>query len=64
VILNLAVWFAMHVLFPGAGVVNWFAVVVSIVAFIGMTRWKWDVIPVVIGAGALGLIWKLWLMPG
>jgi chromate transporter len=64
VILNLAVWFAMHVLFPGAGVVNWFAVVVSIVAFIGMTRWKWDVIPVVIGAGALGLIWKLWLVPG
>jgi chromate transporter len=38
VILNLAVWFGLHALFPAAGVVNWFGVVVSIVAFIGMTR--------------------------
>jgi hypothetical protein len=24
------------------------------IALIGMTKWKWDVIPVVLGAGALG----------
>jgi hypothetical protein len=23
-----------------------------------MTRWKWDIIPVVLGAGLLGLIFK------
>ena len=55
VILNLAVWFGMHALFPG-GAVDWFAVVIALVAFAGMIRWRWDIIPVVLGAGALGLI--------
>jgi chromate transporter len=36
VILNLAVWFGLHVFFPRAGEVNWFAIVVSTVAFIGL----------------------------
>ncbi|MDB6015603.1 MAG: chromate transporter [Pedosphaera sp.] len=59
VILNLAVWFGLHVLFPEKGVVDWFAVVVSLVAFIGMMKWKWGIIPVVIGSGLLGLVYKL-----
>ncbi|MDQ6632215.1 MAG: chromate efflux transporter [Verrucomicrobiota bacterium] len=58
VILNLAVWFGWHVIFPGAKTVDWFAVVVSLVAFVGLTKWKWDVIPVVLGAGILGVIYK------
>jgi chromate transporter len=58
VVLNLAVWFGMHLIFPAANAVDWFAVVVCLAAFIGMTRWKWDIIPVVLGAGLLGLVFK------
>jgi len=60
VILNLAVWFGWHVLFPGNMPVNWFGVAVALMAFIGMVRWKWDIIPVVLGAGLLGVVWG-WL---
>lgn len=62
VILNLAVWLGLHVLFPGAETVDWFAVVVSLIAFTGMVKWKWDIIPVVLGAGVLGVIYKLLLV--
>jgi len=55
VVMNLAVWFAINALFPGDGTVDWFAVVISAVAFVGMLRWKWDIIPVVLSAGALGI---------
>lgn len=58
VVLNLAVWFGLHVLFPEAQAVDWFAVVVGLTAFAGMTRWKWDIIPVVIGSGLLGVVYK------
>ena len=61
VILNLAVWFGLHGLFPGARAVDWFAVTIAAIAFIGMVRWKWDVIPVVLGAGAVGLFYKTFL---
>ena len=61
VVMNLAVWFAINALFPNHGAIDWFAVVVSLVAFVGMLRWKWDIIPVVLGGGALGLIYKFWL---
>jgi chromate transporter len=59
VVLNLAVWFALHVIFPGNGVVDWFAIAVSTVAFTGMVRWKWDIVPVVLGAGLAGLIFRM-----
>ena len=55
VVLNLAVWFGLHVIFPSAKVVDWFAIVIGAGAFIGMTRYKWDIIPVVLG-GVLGLL--------
>jgi chromate transporter len=55
VVLNLAVWFGLQVLFPKAGQPDWFAVVIAAVAFVGMQRWKWEVIPVVFGAGVAGL---------
>ena len=58
VVLNLAVWFGIHVLFPANAGVDWFAVALSAIAFVGILRWKWDVIPVVIGSGLLGLISK------
>jgi chromate transporter len=59
VILNLAVWFGLHVIFPATGNVDWFAVVVCAVAFIGMLRWKWNIVPVVLGSGLVGLIYTL-----
>jgi chromate transporter len=58
VVLNLAVWFAMHVFFPQAGVIDWFAATLSALALFGMLRWRWDIIPVVLGSGLLGLIYK------
>jgi chromate transporter len=59
VILNLALWFGLHVIFPGNGNVDWFAFVVCAVAFFGMLRWKWNIVPVVLGSGVLGLIYTL-----
>ncbi|HTL56708.1 MAG TPA: chromate efflux transporter [Candidatus Limnocylindrales bacterium] len=59
VVLNLAVWFGLHVLFPARGQVDWFTVVVGAVAFAGMVKWKWDVVPVVLGGALLGLIYKM-----
>ncbi|MEQ1854237.1 MAG: chromate efflux transporter [Chthoniobacteraceae bacterium] len=58
VVLNLAVWFGTQVLFPKAFQPDWFAVAVSVVAFAGLQWWKWDVIPVVCGAGLLGMLVK------
>jgi len=59
VILNLAVWFGLHVIFPRNGKVDWFTVVVCAVAFFGMLRWKWNIVPVVLGSGLVGLIYML-----
>ena len=58
VVLNLAVWFGLQVFLPRVGVVDWFAVALAVVAFIGMQRFKVGVIPVVLASGALGLAWK------
>jgi chromate transporter len=62
VVLNLAVWFGLHVIFPVIGAVDWFAIAIAVGAFIGMTRWKWEVVPVILGAGLAGLIFKTWLL--
>ena len=59
VVMNLAVWFALNALFPGRAAIDWFALIVSVVAFLGMLRWKWQVVPVVLGSGLLGLIYKI-----
>jgi chromate transporter len=56
VVLNLAVWFGLNVLVPNQAPINWIGIVIAAVAFIGMTRWKWDIIPVVLGASAFGLL--------
>jgi len=59
VILNLAVWFGLHALFPAGRTLDWFALILSLIAFIGMLKWKWNVIPVVLGSGLAGLIYQL-----
>src|SRR5437868_7248913 len=59
VILNLAVWFGLHVLFPEGKTIDWFALAIGAIAFGGMLRFKWSVVPVVLGSGAAGLIYQL-----
>jgi chromate transporter len=59
VILNLAVWFGLHVLFPEGKAIDWFALAVGLIAFCGMLKLKWNVVPVVLGSGAAGLIYQL-----
>ncbi len=54
VILNLAVWFGLHVLFPRPHVFDWFALGLGAVALAGMVKWQWGVIPVVLGGGVAG----------
>jgi chromate transporter len=58
VILNLAVWFGIHVMLPSSHI-DWFAVIVCAIAFIGMVRWKWDIVPVIVGSGLAGLVFKI-----
>lgn len=63
VILNLAVWFALRVFFPSVGVIDWFAIVLCVAAFMAMLRYKIDIIPVVLASGLLGLLWKFGIAP-
>jgi chromate transporter len=58
VILNLAVWFALHVVHPSEGV-DWFAIALGLSALIAMLRWKLGVIPVIIAGGLMGLLFSL-----
>jgi chromate transporter len=58
VVVNLAVWFGLNALFPNHQRLDWLALALALVALIGMLRWKWDVIPVVIGSGLVGLIYR------
>jgi chromate transporter len=55
VILNLAIWFALHVMFPKEGI-DWFAIALGLAALIAMIRWKLGVIPVVVAGGLIGLL--------
>jgi chromate transporter len=59
VVLNLAVWFGIHVVMPAGRGIDWFAVALATIAFVGIVKWKWDVIAVVVGAGAIGLLYRL-----
>ena len=63
VILNLAAFFAWHVLWPQAsanapfsGSFDGFAFVVTIVALVVLYRFRAGMIPVILGCGAAGLV--------
>jgi chromate transporter len=57
VILNLALVFGAAVIWPQGlvGGTNWFAVIMSIAAFVALYRFKADVVWVVLGGGLIGL---------
>jgi chromate transporter len=58
VILNLAVFFAYHVLWPQGmdGRFEWFSSIVGVAAFIALWRYKVGIIPVVGVCGAVGVV--------
>lgn len=58
VVLNLAVWFGLHVFFPADGKVDGFAVAVAVTAFAAITRLKTNLVAVILASGALGLAWR------
>ncbi|MBK8857141.1 MAG: chromate efflux transporter [Opitutaceae bacterium] len=59
VILNLAVWFAWQVIWPGHGAVDWFAAVVCVTAFVALQWMRVGMIPVIAVCGLLGWAWSL-----
>ena len=59
VVLNLAVWFGLHVLWPPTGGVDWFALGLTTVSFVGLQRYRWGIVPVVTGAALLGLLYQI-----
>ena len=65
VILNLAVFFALHVLWPEsqgldfAGRFEWFAALIGIAAFIALVRFKLGIMTVIIASALLGLTYRL-----
>ena len=60
VIVNLALFFALHVLWPQGmgGHFEWPAALIGVLAALAIFRFRAGVIPVIAGAGLLGLVWK------
>ncbi len=65
VILNLAVFFAWHVLWPHAteaapfsGRFEWFSLLITVAAFVALWRYKFGIIPVIAVCAAAGLIYS------
>ena len=62
VVLNLAVWFGLQVLFPAGGEFNWFAAAVGAGAFVALQIFHVNMIAVIFASGLIGLI-RHQLMP-
>jgi chromate transporter len=61
VILNLALFFAWHVLWPagGSGPFDWISALIGIAAGVALFRFKAGIIPVILACGAIGLALRL-----
>ena len=61
VIINLAVFFAYHVLWPGGfeGRFDWVSALIGAAAFVALFRYKAGIIPVVAVAAGAGLVLTL-----
>lgn len=55
VVLNLSVWFAWHVIRPAPGVWAWFPLVMAVLFFAALQRWRWNTLHVVAAGGLLGV---------
>ena len=58
VILNLAIWFALHVFQPAPGTVDWFAIVLAGVAALVLVWSRVEIFWVVLAGGVVGLVYK------
>jgi chromate transporter len=58
VVLNLAVWFGLHLLIPQPGQFEVYAALVAVAAFIGLQYRKWPMIPVILGSALLGMVYR------
>lgn len=56
VILNLGCWFGRDVLFPKGAGLDWLAACLTVLAFVGMVRWKWSAVRVILGSGLIGIL--------
>ena len=63
VILNLAVFFAYHVLWPTgfSGGLEWFSVLIGGAAFLALFKYKAGIVPVIAACAAVGLVYSLFL---
>mgnify|MGYP000591488497 CR=1 FL=1 len=66
VVINLAVFFAWHVLWPEAteaepfsGRFDWFSLLITVAAFLALWRFRAGIISVVAGCAVIGLGWSL-----
>lgn len=59
VILNLAVFFSTHVLFPERWRLDVFALVLAVAAFMALKRLRWQIHTVVIAGAVIGAAWVL-----
>jgi chromate transporter len=58
-VLNLAMWFGINVLLPAHRGIDWFALGVSTISFAALQKFKLDIVPVIVGAASLGLMYRL-----
>jgi len=56
VILNLAVWFELHVFFLTQSAVDWFALAICATAFVAIQRFKVGVIAIIFASALLGVV--------
>ena len=63
VVLNLAVFFAYHVLWPTGfdGTFEWLSLIIGIVAFIALFRYKVGILPVIAACALAGLAYSMFL---
>ena len=64
VILNLALFFAWHVLWPHgfAGRFEWISALLGVLAFVALFRLGWGVIAVIGASGAAGLVLHVFVL--
>lgn len=61
VILNLAVWFAVHTIIPAPGRIDWFVIAVSAGGLVALRKFKLDVIYLVLICGIVGIVYSQFL---
>ena len=56
VILNLALWFGWHLLFPNGKPFDWFALAMATTAFVALKRFKTGTLTVIVCCAAVGIL--------